>query len=44
MVALRQEKQSPASINRKLSALKSFYKYLLREKQVNQNPTEGITS
>ena len=44
MVALRQEKQSPASINRKLSALKSFYKYLLREKQVNQNPTDGITS
>ena len=44
MVALRQEKQSPASINRKLSALKSFYKYLLREKQVNKNPTDGITS
>ena len=44
MVALRQEKQSPASINRKLSALNSFYKYLLCEKQVNQNPTDGITS
>lgn len=44
MVTLRQEKQSPASINRKLSALKSFYKYLLREKQVNKNPTDGITS
>ena len=44
MVALRQEKQSPASINRKLSALKSFYKYLLREKQVNKNPTDGIVS
>ena len=44
VVTLRQEKQSPASINRKLSALKSFYKYLLREKQVNKNPTDGITS
>ena len=44
METLRQDKQSPASINRKLSALKSFYKYLLREKQVNKNPTDGITS
>lgn len=44
MVALRQEKQIATSINRKLSALKSFYKYLLHEKQIVKNPTDGITS
>lgn len=44
MVALRQEKQSATSINRKLSALKSFYKYLLKEKKINKNPADSITS
>ncbi len=44
MVALRQEKQAPTSINRKLSALKSFYKYLLRENHASKNPTDGIIS
>ena len=44
MVALRQEKQSATSINRKLSALKSFYKYLLKEKKISKNPADSITS
>lgn len=44
IVSLKQSQQANSSINRKLSALKSFYKYLLREKITTHNPTDGITS
>lgn len=35
---------APRSINRKLSALKSFYKYLLRENYVKKSPLTKITA
>lgn len=39
MVDLMERKTSENTINRKISALRSLYKFLLREEQVNQNPT-----
>ncbi len=33
---------SPRSVNRKISALKSFYKYLLRNKHISTNPLQKI--
>lgn len=39
LVQLMRDKVSPRSVNRKLSALKSFYKYLLKNKEVSINPT-----
>ena len=40
---LEQQKQSPRSVKRKLSALRSFYKFLLRQKKVNRDITARIT-
>jgi len=34
---------SPATTGRKLSALRSFYKFLLREEYVDQNPFSGLS-
>ncbi|MBI5541816.1 MAG: tyrosine-type recombinase/integrase [Bacteroidia bacterium] len=42
VVSLIEDSNEARSVNRKLSALNSFYKYLLREKIVNFNPTEKI--
>lgn len=42
VVSLIEDTNEARSVNRKLSALNSFYKYLLREKIVNFNPTEKI--
>lgn len=39
MVELMEEKRSETTINRKISALKSFYKFLVREGKLEQNPT-----
>jgi integrase/recombinase XerC len=36
------EKFTPKSINRKISTLKAFYKYLLRENLVTKNPVENV--
>src|SRR5438552_419793 len=33
---------SPVSVNRKLSALRSFFKYLLKNKIVENNPTQKV--
>lgn len=44
IVLLKQEKQANSSVNRKLSSLKSFYKYLLRENRITINPTNGVFS
>lgn len=33
---------TPRSVNRKISALKSFYKYLLRNKHISTNPLQKI--
>ncbi len=35
---------SNRTINRKLSCLKSFYKYLLKEEQITANPVKGLTA
>lgn len=43
MVSLMEAKISARSVNRKLSTLKSFYKYLLRINEVVINPVKKIT-
>lgn len=41
---LEDEKLQPVSVNRKISCLRSFYKYLVRNDLVTKNPMERITS
>ena len=43
IVSLMEVKISARSVNRKLSALKSFYKYLLRIGEVQSNPVKKIS-
>ena len=43
IVSLMEDKISPRSVNRKLSALKSFYKYLLKVGEVTMNPVKKIS-
>ena len=35
---------SPRSIQRRLSAFRTFYRYLLREKHVKKNPVQGVSA
>lgn len=42
LVDLKDRKTGPRSINRKLSALRSWYKFLLRGKKVHHNPLNRI--
>jgi integrase/recombinase XerC len=42
VVALVEAKVSPRSVNRKLSALKSFYRYLLRVGEVSSSPMKKV--
>lgn len=42
VVYLMQEGINPRSINRKLSTLRSFYKFLLRTRVIKQNPMQGL--
>ncbi|MDD3118555.1 MAG: tyrosine recombinase XerC [Victivallales bacterium] len=44
VVALQQEKLSRASIRRKTSALRSFYRFMVREQAVRHNPFIGLTT
>ncbi len=44
LVSLMEEKITPRSVNRKLTTLKSFYRFLLREGQVSINPMRKIIS
>lgn len=44
IVALQQEKLARSSILRKISSLRSFYRYLTRENITETNPFVGITS
>ncbi len=44
LVHLMEEKISPRSVNRKLTTLKSFYKFLLKEGRVSINPMRKIIS
>jgi integrase/recombinase XerC len=43
IISLMEEGYSPLSVNRKLSSLKSFFKYLHRNKQVEANPLSKIS-
>ena len=42
VVKLMDEKVSARSVNRKISSLKSFYKFLLKKGQIDKNPTTNI--
>jgi integrase/recombinase XerC len=44
VVHLMEQKVSPRSVNRKITTLKTFYKYLLRQNVVTQNPMLKILS
>jgi integrase/recombinase XerC len=44
VVSLMEQKVTPRSVNRKISALKTFYKYLLRQNIVTENPMLKIQS
>ncbi|WP_280644661.1 MULTISPECIES: tyrosine recombinase XerC [unclassified Dysgonomonas] len=43
IVSLMENKISPRSVNRKLSSLKSFYRYLLRIGETTANPAKKVT-
>ena len=43
MVSLLDERVVPSSVNRKLSSLKSFFKYLVKQGELTNNPTRLIT-
>ena len=43
IVSLMDEKISPVSVNRKLSSLKSFFKFLLKQGSISVNPLRLIT-
>lgn len=44
IVSLMDQKVSPRSVNRKITTLKTFYKFLLREQLVTENPMLKIQS
>ncbi len=44
IVSLMEQKITPRSVNRKITALKTFYKYLLRQNIVTENPMLKILS
>jgi integrase/recombinase XerC len=44
IVSLMEQKINPRSVRRKISTLKSFFKFLLREKQIDRNPMQKIIS
>ena len=44
VVGLQGEELTKTSIIRKMSAMRSFYRYMLRENQVSANPFAGLTS
>lgn len=44
MAQLREEGITPRSINRKLSALKSFYKFMMKQEWVSVSPLSAINS
>ena len=44
IVSLMESKLSPRSVNRKITTLKSFYKYMLRQGKITENPMLKILS
>ena len=44
MAEMKDDKMSARSLNRKMSSLRSFFKFLLKNQIVKSNPVSGITS
>ncbi len=44
IVQLQKQSASPATIGRKISSLRSFYKFMTREEYVGNNPFAGLVS
>ena len=44
VVSMMDQKMSPRSVNRKITTLKTFYKFLLRQQVVKENPMLKIQS
>lgn len=44
VVSLKEGGMESRSINRKLSSLRSFYRFCLREKEISDNPMRGVKS
>jgi integrase/recombinase XerC len=44
VVALREEELKRSSIMRKVSAMRSFFRYMVREQMVDKNPFSGLTT
>ncbi len=44
LAGLRAEKQSTRTLNRKISALKSFFKYMIRKGELSTSPLSGVVS
>ena len=44
MMELKEDGKSKATINRKLSSIRAFYRYLLKQDAIKVNPTEDIKS
>ena len=42
LAACQQAQASPATVRRKLAAIRSFYRFLIRERQVDFNPAAGL--
>ena len=43
LISFQKQEMAPTTTARKLSALRSFYKFLLREEYVEQNPFSGLS-
>ncbi len=41
---LHQNQQSPKSIQRKLSSVRSYFRFLMRENRLDKNPLEGVVT
>jgi len=44
LASLREKRMEPRSINRKLSAIKSFFRFLLKQGKVSKNPAASLES
>ena len=42
IVSLMEARQTPKTVTRKITALKSFYKFLMRQELVDTNPADGV--
>lgn len=42
LLDLKERGKSPSTVNRKLASLRAFYKFLIKEKVTDKNPTENI--